>query len=132
MLTQNGQSTIQGKAPIRRGVAWRRIAMLSALFFLMSLCHGSVLAAVAGAAMPADQSLATAARDGVPAHLVDCAVDSEAAAPSTASAGIAWGGSLLGEPAWLLGLDQPVAEPPDTAPFCTPGVRRALLQIFLI
>jgi hypothetical protein len=94
-------------------------------------CHGALVVDAAVSGSTAETLLAILGQDGSPPHAIDCAADNEPVALSKFRGSNAGASQSLGEPAGLL---------PDDASSVTrllfvtssPGVRRALLQVFRI
>ena len=104
--------------------AWvGRGLLVTALFVLMSICHGAMLPG---------QAAAASLQEHVPVHALDCATDVKAAAPSSIVAKFLPAVQLMGDAAALASVVEPPVEPASLASTEPPAVRRARLQVFLI
>lgn len=112
--------------------SWRRWLLAGFLISLAVFCRSSLVADVASASLAGNQVTVATSPSDAPSHRDDCATKSDLVSPSDVRSRIAWTSQPLGDAPLLTSWSRCVLD--DGAPdgVFSPGVCRALLQVFRI
>ena len=120
-----------------RTTVWRRRGLrppllIALLVSLAVFCHSAFVVDAVVADSSAESSRVIRGQEGTPTHVPTCAVDGEPATLSKFREGTVWASRSLDDPAWFFMQDERPSETRPPLVTSSPGVRRALLQIFRI
>ena len=119
-------------APTRQRRGWRPRLLVALLVSMAVFCDSALVVDAAESGSTAEASLAIPGQDESPPHAFDCVVDNEPVTLSKLRGGHAWASQSLGAPAYLLLPDDVSSVTRPLLVTSSPGVRRALLQVFRI